>query len=283
MDLVGEHDPDRLATVVVAAVSGEAVAVADPAPLLLPFAPETSLRDTVDYLEHRAAVVVLPVPRSGAPDPSHDALRTAAVALAGRCTLVIHAVALPPLGVAAVAGLAGALAPHAPSPAALSGALRMLEDGLVVGAVLRSVARLREPSPRLADRVRSLIPASRFLALLRPGPALLPMASGGDGSAFSEGIAVAAVAGEGPDLDDAVELVQAGTAVAVELHDAHPEASAWWSGRAPVELAAVPAASIEHGRALLAGAGARCPWCDEVVLTRPCPGCGHALNRAVAA
>ena len=90
MDHVGEHDPDDLATVVVAAVAGETVSVAGPAPLLLPFAAETSLPDTVDVLEHeaagRAAVVVLPLPRNGAPDPSHDALRTAAVALADRCT-----------------------------------------------------------------------------------------------------------------------------------------------------------------------------------------------------
>ena len=112
-----------------------------------------------------------------------------------------------PCGGAATAGRGGGggagrrARAHAPSPAALSGALRILEDRLVVGAILRSVARLREPPPRLADRVRSLLPASRFLALLLPGPAVLPMARGGHGSALSEGIAVAAVAGEGPELE----------------------------------------------------------------------------------
>jgi hypothetical protein len=225
-------------------------------------------------------VVIYPTWRA---EPFRRRLETVRTAL-DRATVVPHASSLPPLAGAVLVSVAAAIGAHVTSAALLASALPAIERELVPLAWCKSVARLKDPEPRLLDRIRSSLPGPGFVVRAGAEPVIVPAGARRLPVEEIYPHACVAVAERGPEagrwLGPALaELFESAPVVPVPPAKDSPH---WWGTAGLVEAVAYPTDIAALAEELLAGA-VPCPWCAEPTLARPCPACGHDFNRGLAA
>jgi hypothetical protein len=205
--------------------------------------------------------------------------------------LALHVTPLPPLAATALASLASACAPHAPSAGVLASLLPELEAELHVFTWLGSVTGLSNPAPSFGQHLASLSPGSAFGVSSYPEPAVHRLHGDGPGVPLPEikrpsRLAVAPLAdNRAAWITDSVNAALGG----LELRRVEPTAGgpSFWGTQKLVEAVVYPLDT----RALVHELVARldpwtCRWCRELVARSPCPLCGHrgrpARRRATA-
>lgn len=197
--------------------------------------------------------------------------------------LVIHRTSLPPLAAGVFSFTLAEFARRELLPAGvLVSCLRALERHVVGAAWLGSVARLRDPAPRLGQHARSYLPGTAFGAVVDDDPRVrmlrrkdaptldlpAPRIPGGWRVTVAEGQEV--------DAETVRRSVTQHAAGASTEHvDLSPISIDWWGTSKLAELALAPADLDALASALVVGVTAeRCAWCAELIATDPCPFCG---------
>lgn len=231
----------------------------------------------VELLADRPAVVaVLP---AWAAEPARRRLEVASSALGGRTAVACHETALPPLAAGLLAALAAVIAGRAPSAGLLAGRLVALERELVAFALVGGRVRSPGVRPSLADRLRGLWPASRFLVRLGE-PSLVHHVARGSTLPL-HGMPPDAAFLVAPHMRGA-EWFADQLPGAVQSRAPTAAGPGWWRTANLVEAVAYPADVEALAERLFAVPAVACPWCGEPVASVPCPVCGHDLNRALA-
>src|ERR671914_1455938 len=193
--------------------------------------------------------------------------------------LALHVTPLPPLAATALASLASACAPHAPSAGVLASLLPELEAELHVFTWLGSVTGLSNPAPSFGQHLASLTPGSSFGVSSFPEPAVQRLHGEGPGVPVPElkrpsRLAVAPRADRAGWILDGVNSALGG----LEVRRVEPTAGGpgFWGTPKLVEAVVYPLDT----RALVGELVARlepwtCRWCRELVARSPCPLCGH--------
>src|ERR687895_1766575 len=193
--------------------------------------------------------------------------------------LALHVTPLPPLAATALASLASACAPLAPSTGVLASLLPELQAQLHVFTWLGSVAGLSNPAPSFGQHLASLAPGSAFGVSSFPEPAVHRLHGDGPGVPVPQlerpsRLAVAPRADRAGWILDEVNPALGG----LEVRRVGPTAGGpgFWGTPKLVEAVAVPLDT----RALVGELVARlepwtCRWCRELVARSPCPLCGH--------
>jgi hypothetical protein len=204
--------------------------------------------------------------------------------------VALHGTALPPLAATALASLASACAPHAPSTGVLASLLPELEAELHVFTWLASVTGLSRPAPSFGQHLTSLAPGSAFAVTSWPEPAVHRLR--GDGGVPVPELTRPARLALAPRSDrdgwvlDSVNRALGG--LEVRRVEPTPGGPSYWGTAKLVEAVAYPL----DAHALVGELVARldpwtCRWCRELVGRSPCPLCGHrgrpARRRAAAA
>jgi hypothetical protein len=198
--------------------------------------------------------------------------------------LAIHRTSLPPLAAGALAlVLAELVHRELLSDAVVLGRAADVERHVVGAAWLGSVARLREPAPRLSHHARSYLPGTAFGAVIDDEPRVEPLRRGDAAQLDLPSTAVAggwrAYVAAGADGDrEAVRrsLARRARGAPIEEVAITERSTGWWGTSKLVELALVPA-DLAALAAQLASEGAgptTCRWCGELVAADPCPLCG---------
>jgi hypothetical protein len=206
--------------------------------------------------------------------------------------LVVHRTSLPPLAAAAFARTVADLAQRdLVDEGVLVSQLDAVETHVVGAAWLGSVAKLREPSPRVGLHARSWLPGASFGAVVDADPRVAPLRRKDEATIElppprlpgAWHVTVAA----GTEGDAA--LVQRSIsrhAPGATTYDADlGEVSIrWWGTAKLVELALVPGDVPALADALREGVTpTTCAWCGTVVATPSCPFCGdHAHVHAAS-
>jgi hypothetical protein len=204
--------------------------------------------------------------------------------------LAIHATALPPLAATALASLASAAAPHAPSTGVLASLLPELEARLHFFTWLGSVAGLSTPAPSFAQHLASLAPGSAFGVSSYPEPSVSRLHRDGPTVALPELAGLHRLVVAPRDGDPAWVLESVNPALGhldVRRVEATPRGAQWWGTAKLVESVALPLDLERLVAGLIAGLDPWvCRWCRELVARSPCPLCGHrgrpARRRAAA-
>jgi hypothetical protein len=203
--------------------------------------------------------------------------------------LALYETALPPLAATALASLASACAPFAPSAGVLASLLPELEAELHVFTWLGSVTGLSTPTPSFGQHLASLSPGSAFAVSSWPEPAVHRLK--GDGTEIPV-----------PQLTRPSRLVVAPHADHTDWIEHHvnpalgdleirrveptPRGAEWWGTGKLVEAVAYPLdVRALVGQLVAALDPWTCRWCRELVARSPCPLCGHRgrpARRAVA-
>lgn len=222
------------------------------------------------------------VPRWDLEPTLHD-LQVARSAL-DQPRLAIHRTSLPPLAAGALALVLAELARRELlSDAVVLGRAAEVERHVVGAAWLGSVARLREPAPRLSHHARSYLPGTAFGAIVDDEPRVEPLRRGDAAQLDLPSSALPggwrAYVAVGSDGDDGVvrrSLARRARGAPVERMPLTERSTAWWGTSKLVEVALVPADLAALAEQLAAdGAGpTTCGWCGELVAADPCPLCG---------
>lgn len=196
--------------------------------------------------------------------------------------LLRHATSLPPLGAAALGGIAARLAAFVDNPAVLAAGMSHVESGIEIGAVVSSVARLEQVSTSLGNHVASWLPGGRFvvlpgaeepvrrvrrkdvLTLPEVGHGRMAMVAGSEESELFESVKAA--------LD--AQGVTAEQPVPMPLSD---RAATWWGTAHMVEFAFVVrdlAALADEVKAKHDSVQS-CTWCGRRSPVGACRWCGH--------
>ena len=193
--------------------------------------------------------------------------------------LALHVTPMPPLAATALASLASACAPHAPSAGVLASLLPELEAELHVFTWLGSVTGLSNPAPSFGQHLASLTPGSSFGVSSYPEPTVHRLHGDGPGVPVPQlerpsRLVLAPRADRSGWIVDAVNPALGG----LELRRVEPTAGgpSFWGTQKLVEAVAFPLDT----RALVGELVARlepwtCRWCRELVARSPCPLCGH--------
>lgn len=248
--------------------------------VLDPGAPITPAQIDVLALGFARGVVVVQPPGDQASHRELDRLHC----LLDSERVVVHHSTLSPVAGAVLGSLGAALSATAPTPAALAGALAVLERTLWVGAWLPSVRRLRDPRARTSQRLRSLLPGGSFVVRRDPAPAVWSM---GEGDALEApqlpGPGAVAVAGTGRGGGWAAEtLARAAGGGPVCDVGASGDAARWWGSGRALELVAYPT-DIDRLSGELFSRPEHCLWCDEPLVGESCRLCADARRTARAA
>jgi hypothetical protein len=204
--------------------------------------------------------------------------------------VALHVTPLPPLAATALASLASACAPHAPSTGVLASLLPELEAQLHVFTWLGSVTGLSNPAPSFGQHLSSLAPGRSFGVTSYPEPTVHRLHGEGPGVPLPElkrpsRLALAPRADRAGWILDEVNPALGG----LEVRRVEPTAGGprFWGTPKLVEAVVYPLDT----RALVGELVARldpwtCRWCRELVGRSPCPLCGHrgrpARRRATA-
>jgi hypothetical protein len=204
--------------------------------------------------------------------------------------LALHVTPLPPLAATALASLASACAPHAPSTGVLASLLPELEAELHVFTWLASVTGLSNPAPSFGQHLSSLSPGSAFGVSSYPEPAVHRLHGDGPGVPVPQIVrpsrmVVAPRQGDAAWAKDIVNRALGGLPVA-EVEPT-PNGPSWWGTSKVVESVVFPVDAAELAEDLLAELEPwLCRWCRELIARSPCPLCGHrgrpARHRASA-
>jgi hypothetical protein len=192
--------------------------------------------------------------------------------------VALYETALPPLAATALASLASAAAPFAPSTGVLASLLPELEAELHVVTWLGSVTGLSTPAPSFAQHLASLTPGSAFGVSSWPEPSVVRLR--GDGPTVPL-----------PALERPARLVVAARAdpdwvlravnpalgnLEVRQVEPTPKGPSWWGTSKLVESVVIPLDVQALVGQLVAGLDPwTCRWCRELVARSPCPLCGH--------
>jgi hypothetical protein len=252
------------------------------APVALPIdAPRDALNELAEDL-HADAIAILP---AGRLEPALRRLHVLQSALDGRCRIACCQTDLSPLAASALVRLAASAAPAAPSAALLADAIGVLEQELLVAAVLPGVLRLRRPKPTFGARLRSLLPGARFLVSPEPEPVVASLRRH-DGpptllDAAGDDVAVVA-AGRVRGVAAPTELLtEVFGGAHIDEVDAPPGLAGRWRVTQAIEAVAYPTDAAAMSRRVLGLEAAPCPWCGEPHAALPCALCGHDRNRAL--
>jgi hypothetical protein len=203
--------------------------------------------------------------------------------------LAVYETALPPLAATALASLASACAPFAPSAGVLASLLPELEAELHVFTWLASVTGLSTPAPSFGQHVASLTPGSAFAVSSWPEPAVHRLK--GDGTAIPVPALTRpsrlVVAPRADRLDWILNTVNPALgSLEVRRVEPTPRGAEWWGTAKLVEAVAYPLdVQALVGQLVAALDPWTCRWCRELVARSPCPLCGHRgrpARRAVA-
>jgi hypothetical protein len=198
--------------------------------------------------------------------------------------VAIHVTSLPPLAASVLAALTAALAPLAPSPGALAGALEAVGDELVVLAWAGTVAGLRHSEVSLLHHARSALPWSSFAIGVQPESFVVPLGRGGaelplTPPAHPVDLLVApAEHGELQWIVQDVAPALGGATVRALPPTIHGHQ--WWGTSRLVEAVGVPTSLEWLAEAALPHTVAPCAWCREPIAVSPCPFCGDAGSRS---
>jgi hypothetical protein len=193
--------------------------------------------------------------------------------------LAVYETALPPLAATALASLASACAPYAPSSGVLASMLPELEAELHVFTWLASVTGLSTPAPSFGQHVSSLTPGTAFGVSSWPEPAVHRLRADGPGVPIPQ-IARPSRLAVAPRVERAEWILGAVNpalgGLEVRRVEPTPGGPAWWGTSKLVESVAYPL----DVQALVGELVARldpwtCRWCRELVARSPCPLCGH--------
>jgi hypothetical protein len=270
----------NLTTVVVVGLSVEPFLLEETPAVCLPLGPEhgelTELYDElIGALPEETGVVVI-VPRRWYERASRR-LRTVQLA-SERPPFAMYPTDLPPLAGGVLAGLAAALGSRM-HPGPLVASLPRIERELIWVTWLGAINRLREPSPRVRDRLASLLLGRRFVVTNWPEPAIHVARGQRAVPTMPElltefHLAVAPARG---DSGWARHVAAALGDIPSREYERTPLGPAWWGTEQFVETVAYPIdvdALAEYATSGLVTA--RCQWCGQAIAGSPCPFCGHA-------
>lgn len=190
---------------------------------------------------------------------------------------VVHASSLPPLARRGLVEVLGSMSGSF-SAGQLLLVCEALERTMTAGAALTSVARLEEPSPTMAQHVRSWWPSTRFVVVTHPRRQVVPV--GGDGTCAvrlpEANVPVFFARTPGDEataavVDDLAQRLTGGPATVVE---APVESRRRWATRHFTEFSAVPQDLSVLVRTAL-GAATECRSCGAPVAWASCRFC-HA-------
>jgi hypothetical protein len=239
-----------------------------PARALDPHLPAEELLDAVRLLaEEHCSLVVLHDVRDRTGRQALLAVRALTEA-----EMLVVPVALPQLGLVVTAATLSALLPDEPAATLLAELIPQVAARLHVLARVSSVAGLREPSPRLTQHARSLLPGGAFLVTLQPAAAVTHWdARQGQQLAPIPAGCVAVLRG---DEDAAVRnriLVSWPRTPVVELAPSATAAS-WFGARKVTEVVVAP---LDLGplRSAVGAPAALCRWCHQPARGSVCFGC----------
>jgi hypothetical protein len=254
----------------------------DREPLTLPIdAPRDAINELADDLR-ADAIAILP---SGRIEPALRRLHVLQSALDGRCRIACCQTDLTPVAASVLVRLAASVAPASPSAALLADALPVLEQELLIAAVLPGVLRLRRPKPPFGARLRSLLPGARFLVSPEPEPVVVSLRRNARPPILLDDAAdeVAVVAaGRVRRVPAATELfAEVFGGATIDEVAAPPGLAGRWRVTQAMEAVAYPTDAAAMTRRVLALPAAPCPWCGEPHAALPCALCGHDRNRAI--
>ncbi len=242
--------------------------------------PGAAIVDTVEGPLRDGATVLAIVPTWDL-EPHLAALQVARSAL-DSTRLVVHRTDLPPLAAAALAHTAAELTSRELVPdGVLASVMPTLERHVVGAAWLGSVARLREPAPRLGLHARSYLPGASFGAVVDEDPRVVPLRRKEAATLplpmprVAGGWRVWVAWGEGGDAEVVRRsITQFAPGAPTDRVELSAISRSWWGTDKLVELALAPADPAALAADLTAGLDpTTCRWCDERIATDVCPFC----------
>lgn len=193
--------------------------------------------------------------------------------------LVIHSTPLPPLAATAFATLlAECVAVPDVTSADLLAHAEDLEDTVVGAAWLGTVAGLRWPVPTMRQHARSLLPRSRYAAIIDDRPRIVRL--GRDEhvplpTADEVGWRVAMAIGDGDVSCAEASVSRVTSSERVSRTPLDRASRSWWGTDHLVELALFPHDVPTVADYLVASRPAhQCGWCDQTFAQTTCPFCG---------
>jgi len=244
------------------------------------------LIDAVGDVGERTVIAIYPAWHR---DPSLQRLQTVRSAL-DSTQVLFHGSWLPPLAGSVLCALAAAVAGRTTLPGLLMAALPLLERHLLPVAHLRSVGRLRHPTPTMGQHLASWWPPSSFAVSWWPQPGVrrlrardraiplpppvawdhaaldtMALAGGQEDTRAWARTSVAAPLG----IDDVREVAPA------PLAGRYWGTSRYWGVNFVLEAVAFPSDVDALAAAVLDGSRVHpCRWCGELVDATACPFCG---------
>jgi hypothetical protein len=256
-----------------------------PPALPIPVAPSRDdLRELYDAIAGcvRAGDAVVVILGDWMPEDALERVRTVR-SLVQSDRVAIHVTDLPPLATSVLAAVAAALAPLSPAPGVLISALDVIGSHLQVLAWAGSVANLSHPSVSLRHHARSLLPGATFAIGLQPESFVLPISAKRPELPLAvpeHPVEILAAPSAKGDISWLLKVVSPALGGApVREIPATMYGEQWWGTPRLVEAVGVPTSLEWLADVAFSGPAAPCAWCDELILSTPCPFCGGALVR----